>query len=323
MNKIKIKNLIKLLLILLIVLTGLFIVRECKITSFCLTIFNLLSPIFIGYVIAWLLKPIMNYFNRRYNRVISVIITYLIIILFVGLFSYYLIPIVIDEVNHIIPIIGKLYNSLPLDIKSRIDITKISYKLINITVSVKDVFINIFYSIFISYYFLFDNKLISKYIGRYTPNDLVCEISSNLKLYVRGTLIDTIILFVMSIIALKLVGMPYSLFFAILISITNIIPYVGPYIGGIPCILMALTISYLNAFIVLVIVFGLQFIESVIIHPIIMSKSLNIHPIIILIGLIFFGYFFGIIGMVISTPMISIIKSLYMYYKPFRIILYK
>ena len=47
-----------------------------------------------------------------------------------------------------------------------------------------------------------------------------------------------------------------------------------------------------------------------------MSKGLKINPIIILIGLIVFGYFFGIIGMLISTPLISVIKSVYEYYEP-------
>lgn len=46
-----------------------------------------------------------------------------------------------------------------------------------------------------------------------------------------------------------------------------------------------------------------------------MSKGLKINPIIILIGLIVFGYFFGIIGMLISTPLISVIKSVYEYYE--------
>ena len=46
-----------------------------------------------------------------------------------------------------------------------------------------------------------------------------------------------------------------------------------------------------------------------------MSKSLNLHPISIIISLIIFGYLFGVIGMLISTPILSVIKSLYLYYK--------
>ena len=65
----------------------------------------------------------------------------------------------------------------------------------------------------------------------------------------------------------------------------------------------------------LIVIVILQFIESSFIHPYIMSTSLKINPIVILIGLIIFGYFWGILGLLISTPLISIIKCLYEYYK--------
>ena len=79
--------------------------------------------------------------------------------------------------------------------------------------------------------------------------------------------------------------------------------------------LVSLSVSMKLGLVVLIEVIILQFIESSFIHPYIMSKGLKINPIIILIGLIVFGYFFGIIGMLISTPLISVIKSVYEYYE--------
>lgn len=318
MVKIKNSKLLKLLIILVDILLLLVVIRECKITHFCCTIFNLISPVLVGYVIAWILKPIVNRLSRNYSYTASTIICYFLIIVVILIFGYFLVPFIRNESKHIIPMLENIYNHIPNHILSKIDVKQISYKLINITISVKDIILNLFYSLFISYYFLVDNKRITRFIAKYTPSKLITEISNNLRLFVKGTLLDTVILFGMTIISFKIIKMPYVLLLSIFIAITNIIPYIGPYIGGVPSILIGFTVSKRVGIYALIIVIILQFIESTFIHPIIMSKSLNIHPIIILIGLIIFGHFFGIIGMLISTPLVSIIKSLYLYYKPFK-----
>ena len=318
MVKIKNSKLLKLLIILVDILLLLVVIRECKITHFCCTIFYLISPVLVGYVIAWILKPIVNRLSRNYSYTASTIICYFLIIVVILIFGYFLVPFIRNESKHIIPMLENIYNHIPNHILSKIDVKQISYKLINITISVKDIILNLFYSLFISYYFLVDNKRITRFIAKYTPSKLITEISNNLRLFVKGTLLDTVILFGMTIISFKIIKMPYVLLLSIFIAITNIIPYIGPYIGGVPSILIGFTVSKRVGIYALIIVIILQFIESTFIHPIIMSKSLNIHPIIILIGLIIFGHFFGIIGMLISTPLVSIIKSLYLYYKPFK-----
>ena len=318
MVKIKNSKLLKLLIILVDILLLLVVIRECKITHFCCTIFNLISPVLVGYVIAWILKPIVNRLSRNYSYTASTIICYFLIIVVILIFGYFLVPFIRNESKHIIPMLENIYNHIPNHILSKIDIKQISYKLINITISVKDIILNLFYSLFISYYFLVDNKRITRFIAKYTPSKLITEISNNLRLFVKGTLLDTVILFVMTIISFKIIKMPYVLLLSLFIAITNIIPYIGPYIGGVPSILIGFTVSKRVGIYALILVIILQFIESTFIHPIIMSKSLNIHPIIILVGLIIFGHFFGIIGMLISTPLVSIIKSLYLYYKPFK-----
>ena len=318
MVKIKNSKLLKLLIILVDILLLLIVIRECKITHFCCTIFNLISPVLVGYVIAWILKPIVNRLSRNYSYTASTIICYFLIIVVILIFGYFLVPFIRNESKHIIPMLENIYNHIPNHILSKIDVKQISYKLIYITISVKDIILNLFYSLFISYYFLVDNKRITKFIAKYTPSKLITEISNNLRLFVKGTLLDTVILFGMTIISFKIIKMPYVLLLSLFIAITNIIPYIGPYIGGVPSILIGFTVSKRVGIYALILVIILQFIESTFIHPIIMSKSLNIHPIIILVGLIIFGHFFGIIGMLISTPLVSIIKSLYLYYKPFK-----
>ena len=319
MMKIKDAYLKKIFLILINILISIFIIKECKILGFCITILTLVSPIFFGYVIAWLLKPIMLKFNKKFNTIISSILTYVILILIVSLIGYFFIPIVIKEVKNLIPNIIKLYKNLPPKITDNINLSKIGEKALIIinkyTTNAKNIFLTIFYSLFISYYYLIFHKEVTKFISKYIPSKLALNISLNLKSFVRGTLLDTLILFIMTLISFYIVKMPYSLLFALIISLTNIIPYIGPYIGGVPAVIVAFSVSNHIGLIVLMLVIILQFIESSFIHPIIMSKSLNISPIFIIIGLIVFSHFFGIVGMLISTPLVSIIKSCYEYYK--------
>ena len=243
MVKIRNSKLLKLLIILVDILLLLVVIRECKITHFCCTILNLISPVIIGYVIAWILKPIVNKLSKNYSYTGSTIICYFFIIIALLIFGYFLVPFIKDESKHIIPMLESLYNRIPNHILSKIDVKQLSYKLINITISVKDVILNLFYSLFISYYFLVDNKRITKFIAKYTPGKLVNEISTNLRLFVKGTLLDTAILFIMTIISFKIIKMPYVLLLSLLIAITNIIPYIGPYIGGVPAILIGFTVS--------------------------------------------------------------------------------
>ena len=164
-------------------------------------------------------------------------------------------------------------------------------------------------------------KFIYTFLGIKKGNSLLQGARYSYKIFngfIKGKLLTSVALGIVCYIAMILFKMPYAALISLIVAITNIIPYIGPYIGGVPAILIGFTVSKSVGIYVLIIVIILQFIESTFIHPIIMSKSLNIHPIIILIGLIIFGHFFGIIGMLVSTPLVSIIKSLYLYYKPFK-----
>ncbi|MDD2504970.1 MAG: AI-2E family transporter [Bacilli bacterium] len=324
MKPIKNRKLLNLLLFLSNIFIGILIIKEFKILDFCYTVIILIAPIFWGYALAWLIKPIMLYFNKRFKTVTSVGITYLLLIFLISLISYVTIPIIITEIKALIPQIGSIYKSLDSSLLEKIDISAFSTKVLLIlnkyTISIKDSILTVFYSLFISFFFLIHHKSVSNFFLRKIPSDLINQLSINLKQFVKGTLLDTIILFVLSITSFYIVKMPYAMLFAILVSITNIIPYIGPYIGGIPAVIVAFNVSSNLGSLILIIIILLQTIESAMINPYIMSKSIKINPIFIIIGLIIFGYFFGVLGMLLSTPIVCIIKTLYLYNKEHKIV---
>lgn len=324
MKYLKNKRLINIFLILINILIFIYIIKEFKILNFCYTLITLISPIFFGYAVAWLIKPVMLFFNKYFKEWVSVVISYILIVGIVGLICYFTIPIIIHEIKNLIPVIVKTYKNLDPLILENIDLNIIGTKVLAVmndyTIHIKDILLNIFYSVFISYYFLINHKSISNFFAKKVPHKLIYELSINLKSFVRGTIIDTIILFILCIVSFYFANLPYAFLFAVIISLTNIIPFIGPYIGGIPSALVAFSVSSKLGIVVLLIVIILQVIESSFVHPYIMSKSLKVNPILILISVIVFGYFFGIIGMLISTPVLSVIKTLYEYNKEHQII---
>lgn len=320
MKTMKNKKLLNILLYLTNIFLVILIFKEFKILDFCHTIIVLLSPIFWGYSIAWVIKPVMLYINNYFKVITSSIMTYLILISFLIITGYIAVPVIVVEVKRLIPDILNMYRTLNPTIMEKIDINKIISLVNKYSINIKDTILTIFYSLFIGFFFLISHEEVSKFFSKYIPSDLINDLSINLKSFVKGTLLDTLILFIMAIISFYIAGLPYALLFALIISITNIIPYIGPYIGGIPSFIVALNVNYSLGILILIIIIVLQIIESTFIHPYIMSKSVKISPIFIMISLIISGYFFGIFGMILSTPIASIIKTLYLYNKEFKVI---
>ena len=116
-------------------------------------------------------------------------------------------------------------------------------------------------------------------------------------------------------IAFSITGLSSPILFALFCAVTNIIPYIGPYIGGVPAIIIGLSKSFKLGIIITIIIMAVQSLENNIVQPMIVSKYVNLNPIYILIGIIIFSHFFGIIGMILSTPILLIIRSVYKYYK--------
>jgi predicted PurR-regulated permease PerM len=148
---------------------------------------------------------------------------------------------------------------------------------------------------------------------RNSTHVLLNNISEQIFSFVRGTGLIAILVFVVSALCFGIAGLKAAIFFALWNAITNIIPYVGPYIGGIPIIAVAFATDFRLGIIITIVVVAIQLLESYILHPIVMSKTMKLHPVTIIIGLLIFGHFFGIIGMIIATPLTAIIKTLWLF----------
>ena len=180
--------------------------------------------------------------------------------------------------------------------------------------------INFGLGLMVGFYLLYDfNKLNGK-IKKILPNswkknynELIDRINNSLRNYVQGVLIVMLLVFLTQSIGLTLAGMKAPLVFALFCAVTDIIPYFGPYIGGIPAVIVGFTISPITGLCVLISIIIVQLLENNFYQPLIMGHTMKLHPVTIMLGLLIFQHFFGILGMIIATPVIACLKILFIF----------
>ena len=326
------------------------IFKEWKIVNYILSILSILSPLIIGVVIAWLFDPIVSALKKRgLSRTVGSVLTYLIFFCIIALVLGTLIPLLSTQFNELVKIVPNIVNSVQNWIDNifnklgnidgfdavsfqnklfeQLDIfsDKMTNDLPSITVNVvKALFSGLgtfIVGLIIGFFLLVSCENVTETLLAYLPKryrhdtkGLIYEINNSLRRFVRGALFDSTVIFVISSLGLWLVGLKAPMLFGLFCGLTNVIPYAGPYIGGAPAVIVGFSQSPTTGLLVLAVIVVIQFVEGNFIQPVIMSKSTKLHPVTIISGLLLFGYFWGIIGMFVSTPIIGVIKSVFMYF---------
>ncbi|QQK79579.1 AI-2E family transporter [Salicibibacter cibi] len=125
--------------------------------------------------------------------------------------------------------------------------------------------------------------------------------------YIRGQIVVSLCVGVLSIVALWIVQLPYPLILGIFMGMTDLIPYVGPYIGAVPAVIVALGMSWKTVLFTVIAITIVQQLESNVLSPYIMGKSAHLHPLLILLALLIGYEFAGFIGLLIAVPLFVII----------------
>ena len=129
-----------------------------------------------------------------------------------------------------------------------------------------------------------------------------------------GMLIDSVLIFIISIIGFSLIGIEYTLVISFFIAITNLIPIIGPYIGGVPAAIIGFSISPSLGISAIIVVVFVQFIESNFLQPLILKNVISLHPLEGILGISLFGTLLGVFGMILSPILIVAIKLLFLPY---------
>ena len=128
--------------------------------------------------------------------------------------------------------------------------------------------------------------------------------------FIIGKLIDSIIIGILCFIGMMFIYPDYTVLVAVIVGVTNMIPFFGPFIGAIPCIFILLAVSPMAAAVFIVFVFLLQQFDGNILGPKILGDSLGLSPIWVLAGILIGNGLFGIAGMLIGVPTFAVLYKL-------------
>lgn len=342
----KILKLLYIVMIVAIILCGTVILKNLNVLHFVFTFLKVLSPLFIGFVIAWLFNPIVKKLNQKgIPRIWGSILVYAVFLILIYMFLRILIPTLYTQINDLIgmlPSILDKFKNVTNDFIDQIAITGVdltSFKdnlfsgtgnyLVHFTNSlpnsIMDILGNlvsgigtILISLVVGLYMLFDFDAIAKHFLKLVPNKnkyeievLLTNIGKEVRKTISGTLLVALMVLVCDTIGFAIIGLNAPMLFGVFCGLTDLIPYIGPYIGGAAAVIVGFSQGSITGIAVLIVCVIVQLVENYILQPVVMSKTTHLHPVTIMIGLLVFGHYFGILGMVIATPCIALLKVIF------------
>ena len=300
-----------------------------------------LTPFYIGVVICWISKPLANRLRKMglskgLSATISLIIIFAIIILALA----YIIPVLVTELTQFIKEVPSLYASAAskinvflfekfnLEYKIPSSLGEINFlssgvveNILNYSIDTAQkagsFLISVITAIMISFFMVKDmDRTKNSFIVLASKNGknsnrykMLVEMDEILNAYIRGLLIDSIIVGIMTTILCLVLQLKYAVIFGILITMLNLIPYIGAAISYCITSLYAFTVGGpVLAIITFVASFIIQMIDANILQPNIIGKSVKLHPVVVICGMLVFERLFGIIGMVIAMPVLALVK---------------
>ena len=342
----RLMHIIYIVTIVVLVLLATSVLREWKLFSILGELLVVISPLFIGIIIAWLFDPFVTWLqSKKIPRIFGCIIAYLLLIAILFTIMYAFIPLFIDHLGDFIGTIPDIFADLK---KFAINIFKFFGRngadakiiqtrvfawledfAVGLTTSLPNLIFNLGKAIFngglntvlglmIGFYMLFDfNKINDAIISNLPVSwrknycELGTRINTSLRNYVQGILLIMFLVFITQSIGLTIAGIKAPLIFALFCALTDIIPYFGPYIGAIPAIIVGFTVSPLTGILCIVSILVVQGLENNFYQPLIMGHAMKLHPVTIMASLLIFQHFFGIIGMVVATPVVACFKVIF------------
>lgn len=306
------------------------------------------TPFFIACFIAYLLHPLIEKLHEKgVPRTLAILLIYILFFGGLGYGVYKGTPAIItqlQEMNEQFPQFVNMYETWTDGVREQTEnfpefvnekvkqifagiegkIQALLNKVMSTARGILDSLLIIFLIPFIVFYILKDYGEFYHIFWKIVPEkwrkdgqQLAKEIDKSLGNYIRGQLFVCLILGGVSALAFWFIGMKYPLLLGIIVGVTDIIPYFGPILGAIPTLMIAATVStnlVIKAGIALAI---LQFVESNILSPYIVGRSLRMHPVVIMLALLIGGEVGGLVGLLLSVPLLAILRTIIVHAKPF------
>lgn len=307
---------------------------------------TLFAPVLIAGFLYYLLNPVVNLLTKltKMKRILAIAI---VLLLLLGIIIWTILAVIPSLVNQLtslaesMPSFVKAVRNWALDlaknpifndvdIEKQIDKLNISYggliqqfinglstSLGSIVGGIASTAMLVVTVPFILFYMLKDGHRLVPNVQRFFPEnrrtqivELLAEMNKTLSNYISGQAIECIFVATGTFIGYLLIGLDYAFLFGMLAGVTNLIPYLGPYLGLLPAVAVSIFHSPVQALLCCVVVLVVQQIDGNIIYPNVIGKSLQIHPLTIILILLVAGNIAGLLGIFLGVPFYAICRTI-------------
>ncbi len=314
---------------------------------------GLFLPILISFIAAFLLDPVVQFFEREtISRSASIFIVYLLLVVVLSLLYLLIGPPnwkgMLQALKADFPrYIGRAIDYLNIqmatvqthfpmvkdyDITSKLrEWAQSVFELVLIATPKSAMRIGSLFLLvpLFSFFFLRDSRRIMRGLISLTPNryfemvvDIYDHVSWQLAHFIRGRILEALIIGIVVWMGLSLTDIRYAPILGVIAGVTNLVPYIGPLVGMIPGLVIALVDLGMGGqfwWILCVYLLIAQIIlDNFILIPILISRVSNLHPLLVILAIIMGGKLYGVLGMIIGVPIASIINIMIMEIRQYR-----
>ncbi len=287
---------------------------------------------FIVLVIVAAFGPIVDWLAKLMPRVLAVIIFSLVFLSVLGGIGYLIIPPIVHQLQllainlpTILSKLGPFYQTIQNSISNYQEglfnissqLGRLGSGIYSTTVGFITGVVAFLTILVLAFYMLLEQESLKKFLEQTLPFtqkekifEILRKIGGKMGGWLRGQAILMVIIGVLDAVALLALGIPYALVLAVWGAITEVIPYIGPWLGLIPAFLVALTVSPLKALLIFIAYLVIQQLEAQFLAPKVMGKAVGLSPVIIILALLVGAKLMGILGVLIAVPIAAAISVL-------------
>ncbi|AIQ64820.1 permease [Paenibacillus stellifer] len=305
----------------------------------------LLVPFMFAGFFYYLLRPLVNYLERRkLKRPLAILLIYLVFLALFAIFWVAVWPTLQEQIQNFInnapfivqdiqfqfnklsdnPVIGR-YLGGESDLTARLyqylqnAVTWVTNSMSNLITVISNIVVVIATLPILLYYMLKDSHKLPRILLGLVPRkyrkegqEMLADIDSALSSFITTRVLLNVILGALLYIGFLIIGLPYALLLALVSIPLNFIPYIGAILSAIPILAVGFIESPMTALWSLIIIVVAQQIQDNLLTPIITGKTLDIHPMTTVILVLVGGEFYGIIGVLIALPVYMTIKIIFL-----------
>lgn len=303
---------------------------------------NILTPILAGVIIAYVLEGLVCKINHLgVPRLVAFLLSYALFIAALALILFGLVPLVISQVSQLVIDFPRILNKIqqlilslpenyPLFADQEIEkmlgsfsseLVSVGQKLVSASLaSAVDAFTVLVYLVVVPllvFFLLKDKEKIMRWFRRFMPEQrglastVWKEVDIKMGNYIRGKMLEIVIVGIATFIPLKYMGMNYAATMSLLVGLSVIIPYVGAVAVTVPVAMIAwFQWGASSDFVYLMVAYlVVQFMDGNVLVPLLFSEVVNMHPAAIIIAVLFFGGLWGVWGVFFAIPLATLVQA--------------